>query len=251
MFKFFDKKKLEKKYQEALADGIITDQEFDELKHYVKELGLKSDDLENLQSKYFKKSSDPLIKSIINNRRYSPEDEKKLLEISKNHDISLSLTGDIGIMRKLWEIENTGEFTPDTIEPSGIRLQKNEVCFYETPAVWSQLKIVKEHKGFIGSSIGFRVAKGVTLRVGRAFPVGNISEELVDICDGIFYVTNKKLQFIGSKRSTSITYKRLVNYNLFSDAIEFQKTTGKNDMFSFRSIDAEYIDAILQIMEPA
>ena len=35
-------KKLEKKYQEALADGIITDQEFDELKHYVKELGLST-----------------------------------------------------------------------------------------------------------------------------------------------------------------------------------------------------------------
>lgn len=57
---------------------------------------------------------------------------------------------------------------------------------------------------YAGGSIGFRVAKGVTLRFGRAVPITSTREELVEKAGGDLYVTNKKLAFIGQAASIMV-----------------------------------------------
>src|SRR3546814_6450809 len=92
---------------------------------------------------------------------------------------------------------------PISVE-ADIRLGRNEICYHYCPSVWLQMKTVREHHGYAGGSIGFRVAKGVTLRFGRAVPITSTREELVEKAGGELYVTNKKLAFIGQRSSTKI-----------------------------------------------
>src|SRR3546814_8716729 len=87
----------------------------------------------------------------------------------------------------IWRLE------PVPVE-ADIRLGRNEICYHYCPSVWLQMKTVREHHGYAGGSIGFRVAKGVTLRFGRAVPITSTREELVEKAGGELYVTNKKLR---------------------------------------------------------
>src|SRR3546814_20228682 len=87
------------------------------------------------------------------------------------------------------------------------------------------MKTVREHHGYAGGSIGFRVAKGVTLRFGRAVPITSTREELVEKAGGELYVTNKKLAFIGQRSSTNVTYGRLARWEIYSDDIEVIKNS--------------------------
>src|SRR3546814_12484948 len=78
---------------------------------------------------------------------------------------------------------STGRLEPEPVE-ADIRLGRNEICYHYCPSVWLQMKTVREHHGYAGGSIGFRVAKGVTLRFGRAVPITSTREELVEKAGG-------------------------------------------------------------------
>lgn len=129
-----------------------------------------------------------------------------------------------------------------------LRLAKNERCYHIACAVWAQVKVVRKHHGYIGGSIGFRVAKGITLRLGKAVPCISENEELVDISTGQLYVTNKKLVFIGERKSTNINLDRIATYEMYSDAIEIKKISGKPDVFKLDTQDIEFIDALFQVI---
>ena len=47
-------------------------------------------------------------------------------------------------------------------------------------------------------------------------------------------------------RSTSIAYSRLISFQLYTDGIEFRKSTGKSDYFIMNGTNAEYIIALIQ-----
>src|SRR3546814_12077990 len=103
-----------------------------------------------------------LFRSVKKTRRYSPDDEEEIRDICRQ----LKVTPDfdqvsLQIYRKLWEVEATGRLEPEPVE-ADIRLGRNEICYHYCPSVWLQMKTVREHHGYAGGSIGFRVAKGVS-----------------------------------------------------------------------------------------
>src|SRR3546814_14241356 len=100
---------------------------------------------------------------------------------------------------------STGRLEPEPVE-ADIRLGRNEICYHYCPSVWLQMKTVREHHGYAGGSIGFRVAKGVTLRFGRAVPTTSTREELGEKAGGELYVPNKTHDFIGKRSATHGTY---------------------------------------------
>ena len=162
----------------------------------------------------------------------------------------LKVAGDLDyselrVLRKLWEIDQSGEVVPEPRQ-ANIRLSRGEVCYHACPAEWLQMRTARKHFGYVGSSIGFRVSKNVTLRFGAAVPVTSSNEELTALSAGDLFVTNKKLSFIGSARSTTVTYGRLARWDVWSDAISVEKSSGKPDVFKMEPAHAEYIDALLQ-----
>ena len=248
MLTFLRKRQLRKKIEQAVADGVLTEQEFREIEQMREELNLPTNYVTEMRKTHFLTIIQPILNQVINTRRYTPEQENKIMKMAQQLRIDANPGVDLAMYRKLWEFENTGHLILEPI-PVSIRLSKGEQCYHVASAIWSQQKTVRRHHGYTGASIGLRVAKGVTLRVGRAVPVTSSHEEIVDVADGRLYVTNKKLAFVGQSRSTTITKRRLLDWEVYKDCIMVHKSSGKPDIFKMKLEDIEYINAILQTME--
>lgn len=244
----FKKHRMRRTLQKALEDGELTEDELEEISRRQAELGVSDEFINQVRRDHFSKLMKPVLDRVKQTRRFSTEDERAILETAKRLHMTPQFEREFMTYRHLWEIETTGHFTPTSID-AGIRLVNNEVCYHWCPAVWKQVKVIRRNTGYVGGSVGFRVAKGVTLRMGRAVPTYDEYEGVVDISPGNLYVTNKKLVFAGVRRSTNVAYGRLAHYEIYRDGIELIKTSGKPDLFQMDTGDVEYIDALLQVIE--
>lgn len=238
------KSKAKKIVRQALADNVLTEEEIKQIDEAASKAGLSKQEISEIRQAHYMAAIQPVLNRVKRARRFSLDDEAEIQKLSEN----LHVVPDFAPLvpyRKLWEIETTGIFEPEPIDVE-IRLGKNEQCYYVCQAVWAQIKTKRARTGYVGGSVGVRVAKGVTLRFGKAVPTYDEREEMTDISGGDLYVTNKKLIFDGDQRSTNITYGRLVNYELFTDGIGIKKTSGKPDFFRMDAIDIEFVDALLQ-----
>jgi hypothetical protein len=234
--------------EKMLDDGILTDKEEKELNRYAELLGLDKSTYDSIRSKVFYENIQHIMDNVKETKRFTPENEKALIAIAEKQQINISFTDNIvGKYRQLWEIETTGKYVPTAIKV-GIRLSKGEECYFETSSVWKRNENIREHKGYIGGSLGFRITKGITLRVGRAVPVYDEYKSVEPISNGMLYITNKKIIFIGNDKSTTITLGRLANYKLYKNAIQINKTSGQPDIFTLEEDDILILDPLLQVL---
>ncbi len=241
------KRKFKKEMSQALDDGVLTDEEARHLEQKAEELGIQDEYVDKLRHKDFEGRVKPILNDIEQTRRYSPEHEKQLKEMAEQLQIKGEFGPEFKMFRDLWEYENNGVFPLERIDPP-ILLKNNEECYFECPAVWKQVKTMKQYKGHTGASVGFRVMKGVRFSVGRAMPMYDEVQEMRPLSDGEIYVTNKKIIFNGSAKSTNITVGRIVQVQLYGDGIEVRKTSGKPDFFQMAGVHAEYISALIHNM---
>lgn len=84
--------------------------------------------------------------------------------------------------------------------PVKIDLDADEVCSFSIPAQWARRE--KSHRTFRGGGLSVRVASGVYLRGigGQSAP----KEAVETISEGRLYVTNKRLVFHGTSKSTTL-----------------------------------------------
>ncbi len=89
----------------------------------------------------------------------------------------------------------------------------------EYPIVCSEAELAEERSIGNYSGMSFRVASGMYYRTGQS--IGSARVTIID--SGQLVLTSKRLVFVGSKRTSSADLKRLVNVQLFSDAITVNK----------------------------
>lgn len=238
------KREIQNDLDAALEDGVLTDDEAKELEIKAEKLGVTEEYITKLRTKDFEGRVQPILDEIEQSRRFSPSQEQQLDEIAANLKIKGQYDEKFKIYRNLWSYENTSDFDFEPIS-APIMLKKNEEAYFEAPCVWKQIKTVRNYKGYTGGSVGFRVVKGVNFRVGRAVPVYDEAEEMVPLSDGEIYVTNKRITFNGSRKSTNITTGRIVQLLMWQNGIEVRKTSGKPDFFEMHPVHAEYISALI------
>lgn len=135
------------------------------------------------------------------------------------------------------------------VEDATLVLKKGEQVHLEEPA-----ELLKEviHREFQGGSRGvsFRVAKGVTYRVGavrgRMVEVGR-SLETADTGD--LHVTSQRVVYSGVRKSIEIPYAKLLDMSVFTDGIQLDATNRQNPpMFRVESgpVVAAVINAAMQ-----
>ena len=232
--------------EEQLGTGNSGDDLDEAVTRKGDELKIQSDRVTALRSERMHKDLDEKIDAIIRSSRFSDEDEASLSAIGKKHGIELNYNDpSLKKFRLFHLIETSGDFELEPIE-ANLRMGASEECYFESKAVWRQEKRIRKNTGFIGGSMGVKVAKGVSLRVGKAVPTYKEYDDIVDIDAGTLYVTNKKIVFVGGKKSTNITMGRLANYELYSDAIRIVKTSGSPDIFMLDADDVMLLDVLLQ-----
>ena len=247
VFGFFKNKKREltNLVNQALSDGILTDEEYEDIIEKAKEYKIDKALIDKLRVNNFNKRIEPIRNEIEKNCLMSPEQENEINKIAKDLQVSSNFDPTFMKYRALWEYENLGNLKLTALDLSDIILNQGEEAFTYLAGNWQQLKKKRVSHGFAGAGLSFRVAKGVRFSVGRAFPIGEEYEEMSDISSGILIITNKRILFNGSKRTTSITRGRLISVNVFEDGIEIRKSSGQPDFFQLDKVDSFYASAVI------
>ncbi len=232
----------------ALSDDKLSDTEISEIENRCRELSVSTDRVEKLRKIHFETAIHSIVKDIRKTQRCSPEQEEKLNKLAADLQITVD-ESDLHIARHLWDIEHGLPFIPKPIQ-CDIRLKKDEKCFHTARCSWHQMKTVKIRHGTVGSSMRVKIAKGVSIRVGSSRTITSESDELTELDRGDLYITNKRLVFVGFKKSVEITMGRIIRCQLYRDGVEIVKSSGKPDLFRIdHEIDAQYIDVLLQMID--
>jgi hypothetical protein len=249
MFGYFKKRGFRKELEKALADGILTDDEVKYLEERSEELGVDQEYVNKIRTEHFNKQIALIKEKIAKARRFSPDDEARVMAIAQGFRIDVNLGPEFNVMRFLWTWETGHPISPEPIS-APIMLGRNEVCYCSAVAKWHQIKTYKNRIGSTGFSTSIRIMKGVSYRASTIRPQYQTQEGMAEISDGTLYVTNKKVIFDGTSRSTAIPYGRLVSLQLYADGIELKKSTGKSDYFMMDGMSAEYSVALIQNFAP-
>lgn len=146
--------------------------------------------------------------------------EAKALELRKKQEAEEQRNRDINLfMDKLVK----GNINLTSSSPSPIIPKKNEetslvmhgVSFLEARAVRQTIG------GYGGPS--FRVAKGVSFRLGGVSARSVSHDEIKKIDQGTLVLTNKRLIFLGGKKTVNIDLRKIVAIEPFNDGIGSQR----------------------------
>lgn len=213
-----------KRVQLVISDDIIENSEKDELNSLQKEFNISEEDSTNILSSEVSSKIQTYVDSLLEKRRISPEEEKKLNEMLSGLNVTAKFTGDgIEKFRKYWDVENA-ELVP--IE-SPINLQKSEVLYFSTKTDWYEERTRTTSISYGGLGTKFKICKGVYLRAGSIAP-SRITEGYLKLIDsGKLYFTNKRLIFMGEHGNKLIPYSKIFSFTPFADGIEIDKETGK------------------------
>ncbi|MDF2765673.1 MAG: hypothetical protein K0S81_2667 [Rhodospirillales bacterium] len=89
MFKFLKKLGLKKDLEQALADGVLSDDEVKYLDERSAELGIGEEYAHKQILNHYKGKVDIILRDIVSDRRMTPEQEEYLRQLALNFKIDL------------------------------------------------------------------------------------------------------------------------------------------------------------------
>jgi hypothetical protein len=93
------------------------------------------------------------------------------------------------------------------------------------------MRTVTKRINYAGVTTRVRLMRGVYLRSGSFIPQRITEEQLLFQDTGFLFFTNNRLIFNGCKKNVVLTRKTIVGINPKRDAIEVEKTAGRNPVF--------------------
>ena len=182
-----------KKVQLVISDDKIENSEKEELDSLEKEFNISESDSTEILSNEVSSKIQTYVNSLLEKRRISPDEEKKLNEMISGMHVNASFSGDgISRFRKYWDIENAELVSIET----PINLQKSESLYFTAKIEWFEERTRTTSVSYGGISTKFKICKGVYLRGGSIAPMRNTEEYLKLIDNGDIYFTNKRIIFL-------------------------------------------------------
>ena len=229
----------------AVLDGKLTPQESAFLAQLASTLGIRDDVKLQIGNREGSAVLSALAAELLKDRRYSPDDERRLKKFAIGLGADLQHSSDttrqLSYFRTLWEVEN-GQL-PEVYAP--ISLQRGERCHYSCPCSWREMRTRTTRIDYAGVTGSVRIAKGVRFRVGSIAPRRVTSTELVEISSGTLYITSKRLLFHGTSGNKSLTWRSAFGLEVFSDAIKIEKSSGKDPYLVLPESHIEMASAII------
>ena len=111
-------------------------------------------------------------------------------------------------------------------------------------SLWEPRSLRQSVGGYGGPS--FRIAKGLSWRLGVFKAQSESHEELRAIDQGRFTLTNKRLIFSGAKRTVDINLNKIISIEPYSDGIAV-RTSGRQKTQYFVGIDPKQVTATVTI----
>lgn len=232
------------KYSETIQDGRLNSEKEEFLEKLQNELSLPKELADRISGEVRSNYLQSYVKEITADQRLSPDELLELEEIKKSLNINVEMT-DKSInalykMKLFWVIENSDLPEYDC----NLALQKGEKCYYKTDANWYENRRLTKSVKYAGPGLNFRIMKGVYYRAGsmKVERVTEINCTLIE--SGEIILTNKKLIFIGTNKSTNIQLGKILTFIPYENGIEIVKTAGRNPIFIVGD-DADIFSMIL------
>jgi len=105
-----------------------------------------------------------------------------------------------------------------------IVLKKNEVPIYKMNNITlSEPRAVRTSRGNYGG-YSYRITKGVTIHSGRTSSRSESHDEIKEIDKGELLITNQRVVFLGSNRTTNIDMKKIISITSGPSMIQIQRS---------------------------
>lgn len=227
----------------AAEDGRFTEEEIKQLQAQSNELGLKPAEMKQIRvSTYITAFQAAKCDGVV-----TTEEEAELAKIQEfleipDCEISKSKQ-ELAKLRVLAEIQN-GNLP--TIVVRNVILQKTEVAYWAEPGDLIEEKVVRRRYEGGSRGMSFRIAKGVSYRVGghKGQVVSDVED--VPVSSGDLIVTNKRVIFRGDAKSFNFRLDKLLEIGLFGNGIRITGDKGKPRMVQFNNGDnADVVGATL------
>jgi hypothetical protein len=206
-----------------VADGKVTDDEVAEINSFFADSELSAEEIQKAIADIFSQ----IVYQAVADRRVSEQEFRSLEHIADRLSLPAQtrywMQQQIQYFRLFSEIEAGGDL-PVGKAPN-IILQKGEECHRSIPGALYEERVVRSTYQGDSHGVSIRIMKGVSYRVGAHR--GQIQSEraLVPVSDGQFSVTNKRLIFSGNKKSNATAYLKLLDLQVYADAIQYSTTT--------------------------
>jgi len=137
----------------------------------------------------------------------------------------------------------TNSLSPKT--NTNVILTQNEKFIYSIPdVILSEPRSVRDTTGVYGGPT-IRIMKGISWRLGGFKARSESHEELRTIDKGILTLTNKRLIFTGSIKSSSIELKKILSIEPYADGIAVNKD-GKQKPEYYTNVDHHKLQILTQ-----
>lgn len=238
-----DKKQFVSLLIDATRDGKLTQEEMQALTDRFRDLGLTTEEIGRARMTAYLQAYD----AIKSDRKITGEEEQELQNIKhflKIDDAHIGHTNrELRRLRILTEIE---QGNLPTIELNDIAKKKGEIVHWlEIGSLIEERVVSRRYEG--GShGVSFRIAKGVSYRVGAHR--GHLISETADVpvSFGELIVTSMRVAFRGDRKSFNLALNKILDFDLFEDGIRICGETGKPRLVKFgREGNAEIVGMLV------
>lgn len=126
-------------------------------------------------------------------------------------------------------------------------LQSGErICWIE-PSTLEEMKVVGRHYEGGSSGVSFRVARGVRFNVGRQRGHSVSETAAVTTSTGEFVITNKRLAFLGDRKSFAIKFEKLLEIQPGTNGVKFSDG-GRSGTKLVRYYSKQNADIICEVL---
>lgn len=224
----------------AMADGVLTEAEINELDALRKTLKMKDEDVRVARLKAFQKAIDAVKADGL----FTPKEEHDLekirsyLGLSESELVRNRVT--LAKMRVLYEIHK-GNLPLD--EVPGLGLDKGEQTHMCVPATFFAVRPDTRllHRG---AGPVFKAGTPYRMGAGRVFPLAET--ELGDEVAGTWTVTNQRVMFNSGQHAFRLRYDKILGVTVFADAFLLDVDTG--DPRVIRPGERKDLEVLLAIM---
>lgn len=215
-------------FEKAVSDGRLTKTEEAFLDKLETDLCLPKALTDKISSETRQTFISNYLHTVIQDQRFSPNEEKEIRAISNSLNIELKIDGKTKqILEKLklyWALDNL-ELPVVEVD---IVLQKNEKCHIRIENVkWYEIRSVRQKTVSKGPS-NFRGAKEFYLNSSSYKSRSYNTGQMKLINTGNVYLTNKRIIFTGNEKNSNIRLEKILNIIPYSDGVEIGKETGKS-----------------------
>jgi hypothetical protein len=202
---------------EILACGVLTADGLEDLLAKQRDLGLDNGKLAWVPERMVSFA----VRESRRTNRQSPEQLRTLELIAETFGASQRRIGKIRDSlqqaRLLYEIDR-GHLP--VVNVAGLLLQRDEVVHWAEFGSILEVRVVARHYQGGSHGVSFRIAKGVTYRVGASRGRMVSERRAVPVSHGVLALTNQRIIFNGDAKSLAAKWGKVLSLNHLSDGIQ-------------------------------